>query len=115
MLLFKTSRGGDAGVRNLKQRIRLFDNGDWGQVFPLSEITITKKTGSPSTMDLSAKLKRAVQLAEIGELSHAARELQSVGLAPGTSDTFAQLTNPQLRPAAPAEPFISTPRVSALI
>ena len=29
MLLFKTSRGGECGKRNLQQRVRLYELGEW--------------------------------------------------------------------------------------
>ena len=40
-----------------------------------------------------------------GELSHASRELQSMGLAPGIRSTLDELCNPELRPSQPSEPI----------
>ena len=45
--------------------------------------------------------------AEIGELNHTARELQSAGLAPGSPETLAELSDPILRPRHPSEPIAS--------
>ena len=54
-------------------------------------------------------MKRALHYAELGELSHAARELESVGLALGCLSTLAELQDAQLRPSGPAEPINTAP------
>ena len=46
-----------------------------------------------------------MRYAAIGELSYAARELQSAGLAPRTPETLAELLDPALRPQVLAEPI----------
>ena len=51
-------------------------------------------------LQLKLKLEQAERLIAKGELSHAARLIKSVGVAPGNHDTLAQLTDPSLRPAA---------------
>ena len=48
-------------------------------------------------------MEKSMSLIKQGELSYAARVLTSQGLAPGTQATLDELTNPQLRPADPAE------------
>ena len=49
------------------------------------------------------RIHRAMGLIEQGELSHAARTLKSLGLAPGNQTTLEELRDPQLRPEVPAE------------
>ena len=111
LILFKTMRGGSCGERNLKYRIALFDSGEWGELMVLSEKTSKSgNTRAPDPNDvLSIKLKRVLHYAELGELSHAARELESVGLALGCLSTLAELQDAQLRPSGPAEPINTAP------
>ncbi len=62
------------------------------------------------------RLKKAMQLVEEGQLSHAARTLQSAVLAPGSQETLNELRDPRLRPPAPVEPiprFVETFNPSA--
>ena len=93
LLLFKSSRGGEAGARNLQQRIAQFDAGEWDQLLAASK-SVTYKTKS-QFMD-EVRVQIAEYLAEQGELSHAARSLASAGIAPGTQATFDELTDPIL-------------------
>ena len=51
-----------------------------------------------SDEDWQQRLEKAQRLASQGELSHAARLIRSNGVAPGTPETLAQLTDPALRP-----------------
>ena len=46
-----------------------------------------------------------MQLIEKGELSHAARELKTQGLAPGNATTLTELVNLDLRPQHLSEPI----------
>ena len=96
MLLPKTTRGGEARVRNLRQRTRLIDTGTWGQLLSLSGAISQNSTSTPAVTDVMSKLKWAAQLAKLGGLSHTARKLQSVGLAPGNLETLAELCGPRL-------------------
>ena len=57
-----------------------------------------------NSLDFDQRLQRALQLIQEGELSHAARTLESYGLAPGNQDTLDELRNPLLRPPAPLVP-----------
>ena len=50
-------------------------------------------------------MEKATKLAQQGELSHAAKMLSALDLAPGTSATLEELRNPTLRPSDPSEPF----------
>ena len=52
--------------------------------------------------DLDHSLKRAVDFVEVGECSHASRELGSLGAAPSTPETYAESSDPNLRPPEPA-------------
>lgn len=107
LLLFKTKRGSDGGARNLHQRISLFNASKWGELLKLSDEARSMSTNSPDVNDLASKLKRVVHYAELGELSHAARELESAGLAPGNLLTLAELQDPNLSPQLPVEPIAS--------
>ena len=51
------------------------------------------------------RLDKAHLLIRQGELSHAARALDSNSLAPGSAATLAELQDPALRPQEPAEPM----------
>eukprot|EP00959_Pyramimonas_sp_CCMP1952_P334215 6999515-Pyramimonas_sp.AAC.1 len=48
-------------------------------------------------------MENAMELIQHGQLSHAARNLTSPGLAPGTDATLTELSSPDLRPPKPAE------------
>ena len=99
LLLFQTKRGGDAGIRLLKRRISLFDTGKWDELLVLSRTSISSSR-PPSNGD-DNHLVRACNFVKKGEVSHAARCLGSAGLAAGTPETLAELSNPALRPACP--------------
>eukprot|EP00959_Pyramimonas_sp_CCMP1952_P148824 3112988-Pyramimonas_sp.AAC.1 len=51
------------------------------------------------------RLEKAQACIKQGELSHAARALDSNSLAPGTAATLAELRDPTLRPQQPTEPL----------
>jgi len=104
MLLFTTARGGSAGQRDLARRISLFDSGCWDALLAEGH-TASRQTGTRSDPKPDAQLMKALALAQKGELSHAARELKSRGLAPGSAATLAELTDEGLRPPLLAEPL----------
>ena len=58
MVLFQTKRVGEAGTRNLLQRIPLFDDGRWDVLLGMSESSVPTKTQTLHDSDHS--LKRAV-------------------------------------------------------
>ena len=103
MLLHKLRRGGKTGTKELRRRIDLFDNGHWDVLLnSAKECGVggqprKQQTGAGAS---AAQQERARLLIQRGELSHAARALRGTGLAPGTSNTLTQLTNPALRPPA---------------
>ena len=108
LLLHKTTRGGKAGERNLRQRISLFDAGCWDVLLRDARELAVSKTFTSNSNDFERRLQRALQLIKDGELSYAARTLESHGLAPGTQSTLDELKNPQLRPPNPViPPFLS--------
>ena len=104
MVLCPTGRGGEAGARILRRRVRMFDDGQWGALLQASRQvgrrSVTTRAFSEAEA-FQAKLRAATALIEKGELSHAARVLKSAGLAPGNTDTLRQLTDPQCRPPDP--------------
>ena len=101
LLLHRTARGGAGGARELRRRVRLFDEGQWNV---LLEECRREARGARTAQRRSneeaeeARLNAATALAERGELSHAARVLRSTGLAPGTPQTLAELCDNTLRP-----------------
>ena len=105
MLLHKTRRGGEAGKRNLQERIRLFDAGRWDLLLERSSQPLHRGSSNSAHDLLERRLLEAVRLAEQGELSHAARVLRSTGMAPGTDATLQELTDLNLRPPVASEPL----------
>ena len=49
-------------------------------------------------IDRERRIQNAIELASQGELSHAARNLQSNGIAEGSEQTLRELQDPRLRP-----------------
>ena len=118
LLLHRTTRGGEAGARDLRRRVHLFDEGQWRQLLEQARATGRggRVTQPRSAEELrAAQLRAATALVEEGELSHGARVLRSSGLAPGTADTLGELRHPDLRPQAlpndlPVEPLHYVPQ-----
>ena len=117
LLLYKAGRRGKNDARELQRRVALFDAGQW-DVF-LDASRATRATSSRQTAPRSpesareAKLRAAPALAEWRELSHAARMLKSMDLAPGTQATLDELRSqrPQdLRDPLPPEASEYQPR-----
>ena len=104
MLLMPTLRGGDGGRRELNRRVRLFDAGEWTCLIAETRSRVLTEYRKPLP-DESRNINRAEKLVAKGELSHAARELTSNEVAPGTPQTYAELSNPLLRPPAPFTPI----------
>ena len=99
-----TLRGGDGGRRELNRRVRLFDAGEWRCLIAETRPRRLTEYRKP-LVDESRSINRAEKLVVKGELSHAARELTSNEVAPGTPQTYAELSNPLLRPPAPFTPI----------
>ena len=108
MLLHSVGRGGAAGARELQKRIRLFDAGQWGELIQASRRSVRHVRGADNRsaeQQLESRLRAAAALIHQGEFSHAARLLQSNGVAPGTADTLQELRNPPLRPQERVDPI----------
>ena len=91
------------GERELRRRVAVFDRGEWASL-----IQDYRRTHTPlarKTVNEEKRIAKAIQLIHEGELSHAARVLQSMELAPGTEATYAELCDEILRPQNPAEPL----------
>ena len=117
LLLHHTPHGGDAGARELKRRVALFDAGAWDVLLSTSRTQAERQANAaarrrqqphppqPEQMEEQRRIAKAMELVHAGELSHAARALSSPGMAPGTAETLAELRNPQLRPQHPRIPL----------
>ena len=107
MLLHATKHGGEAGERELRRRIHKFDAADWGSLLDLARQTVPSQPARrPITED--SRIERASNLVKLGELSHAARELQAQPLAPGNAATPQKPTNPNLSASSPSEPLLAS-------
>ena len=97
LFLFPLQRGGRAGNKELKERVILFDDGQWGELLTASRNS-TPTRRRPQAQNEQEELEKVIasarRLIANGELSHAARLLRSKGVAPGTLDTLTQLTDP---------------------
>ena len=92
---------GSAGTQALKERICLFQNGEWLQLLAASRNMPTCSLSDSSSREdedqtCAQKVKKVILLISKGELNHAARLLRSRGRAPGTEDTLLQLNDPNL-------------------
>ena len=95
-------KGGAAGTRDLKNRMKSFDEGSWTFLISKCKATASNVPRASAQIDedmeLEAKLQNAKTLVKKGELSHAARIIRSNEVAPGNTSTFQQLRDPNLRP-----------------
>ena len=108
MLLYPLQRGGRAGNKELKTRVRLFDEGQWGELLTASHNSTPTRRRPPAQSQEQEHQKviaDARRLIANGELSHAARLLRSKGVAPGTLETLNKLTDPRLRPPEQLRPI----------
>ena len=75
LLLFPLQRGGRAGNKELKERVRLFDDGQWGELLTASRNS-TPTRRRPQTQNEQEELEKVIasarRLIANGELSHAA-------------------------------------------
>ena len=109
LLLHKLDQTGQSGNEELRHRVYLFDTGRWQELLDKTRSTTVGRNNHREIQDeeleLKLKLEQAERLIKKGELSHAARLIKSVGLAPGNQDTLAQLTDPNLRPREQIQPL----------
>ena len=116
--MHKAQRGGTGGARELRRRIRLFDEGSWDVLLDSSRRTAVGRRPArqlQEAAELEARVRAATALVEVGELSHAARVLRSPGLASGNADTLVELRDldrrpPNLQTALPPDAVNFQPR-----
>lgn len=115
LVLGRLVRGGSAGLRNLKERCRRFESGDWegllddhheaedrlAEQFEEAERGSAQSAGEPTDEEVQARrIRRCLRLGRAGEFSRAARALESSRPAPVTEETVQTLR--ELHPAAPS-------------
>ena len=109
LVLGRLQRGGDAGHRDLRERCRRFESGEWQALLSefraASEVAATqteqRRDGAPSEEDDEARrLRRCLALCRVGELSRAARALEPARMAPDSEATLQVLRD--LHPEAPS-------------
>ena len=112
MLLNRPRRGGHIPRRQLVNRFRRFQEGEWIQL--LSEGQECAAQAHRSSVrrrrrhrsdDVRDRASRALRLAQLGELSAARQALEGAQLAPGDLTTLRALTDPDRRPPVPREPL----------
>ena len=95
MLFHKVTDTGQSVNEQLRDRIRLFDQGRWIDLIHRANHTCADRLSSEHVSDedtiLQQKIRQASRLIEKGELSHAAHILKSQGLACGNADTLEKL------------------------
>ena len=109
MLMRPTKEKGVAGKAELEDRLRRFLLGEWsGLVREASEDSGRENRKSATLTDEEKNLKRrreAEEKVRLKEISRARTHLTSLGLAPGTPETLAELTNEAKRPRTCLEPI----------
>ena len=105
LVLHKARRGGEAGERELRRRVTLFDAGEWGQLLDRAHATQQgmEVRSQGEEQREKQRLVKVMDLIQRGELSHAARTLKAAGFASATASTLEELRNPELRPREPSE------------
>ncbi len=107
MVLGRLQRGGDAGHRDLRERCRRFESGEWQSL--LAEFRAASGSAAAQAEqhqageedDEARRLQRCLALCRVGELARAARALEPARLAPDSEETLQILS--QLHPSAPSE------------
>ena len=89
ILLQPHVRGGKVGYKEVKARYQSFLNFRWDELIELN--TPTNRKSENKSMTDENKRKAAVKLAQVGEISKAAKFLTSNGLAPETSEVLQKL------------------------
>ena len=101
MLLRPTREKGAVGKLEFEDRFRRFLNGQWKEL--LDECVENQRKPfngkAPTDEELAQKRRReAEQKVKLKELSRARTHLTSLGIAPGTPETLAELRNEEKRP-----------------
>jgi len=108
MLLYHSPGEARVPPAELDRRIEAFRAGRWSDLLQEASAAAaaapSAQRGDPASD--GARAHRAVALVHLGELSADARALTSEPLAPGNSDTLAELRDdPERRPPAPYAPL----------
>ena len=107
MLLYRSPGEARVPPTELDRRVELFRAGRWNELLRKASAAAaappSRQRGDPGTDEAHAH--RAAALVHLGELSAAARALTAEPLAPGTSDTLAELRDPARRPPEPYAPL----------
>ena len=101
MLLYKPSTKGKEGKEILLDRLKRFFRGDWISLLNEARQNHSNRERSVSPSEEEVQMQRresAFYNVQRGELSKARRILTAAALAPGTSETLGQLTDPARRP-----------------
>ena len=102
MLPYRSPCEASVPPTELDRRVELFRAGRWNELLREASAPPSQQRGDPATDEVRAH--RAAALVHVGELSAAARALTAEPLAPGTSDTLAELRDPARRPPEPCWP-----------
>ena len=90
-----------------EDRARLFLAGQWCELLREASDSISRAQQKPGNLPVEEQLQKrrteAEQKVRLKELSRARTHLTSLGLAPGTPETLAELTNEAKRPPACTE------------
>ncbi|MEC7231521.1 MAG: hypothetical protein VXW31_01135, partial [Planctomycetota bacterium] len=106
MLLRRTQHQGKRGEAEFHERAARFFAGDWQELLTEARAqAVTRHPRRQLSPEEEARRRRAqaCQQVRMGEVSRARQALLAAELAPGTEETLTELTNPELRPAHPAE------------
>ena len=119
MLLRPTEQQGETGKRIFTERMAAFETGKWLQLIEEAAAEgrtqqVVRPSGAGKEAEQDKTNAAVLRKVQGGELSRAWLLLDSLGLAPGTRETLAELRNPELRPPAltaplPEDTFTFTP------
>ena len=104
MLLYRSSGETRIPPSELQRRCELFRSGEWQRLLAEAAGAVGGGARLPAPDD-EARAHRATALVHLGELSAAGRALVAEPSPPGTTDTLAELRDPDRRPPAPYSPM----------
>ena len=111
MLLHRPSRGGRISRKQLEERFRRFQEGEWlsllreGQGCCSEAHRRSVRRRRRNVDELEVRASRALHLCQLGELSSARQALEGATVAPGDLATLRALTDPDRRPALQRVPL----------
>ena len=110
LLLHRSPRGGLVPKRQLEERFRLFQQGEWAELLVRSasvdaqaHLLSSRRRRRQQQDTEERRCDRARSLVHMGELSAARRALEAAPVAPGTMATLRMLTDPGRRPPVARE------------